>query len=70
MQNKFEEYGKILDIKLPLSRKSGQVRGYALIEFSEFRDAQAAVKEENGSEMHGMTLKVDMAFRSKPLEKE
>ncbi|MES1920935.1 hypothetical protein MHBO_002542 [Bonamia ostreae] len=70
LKKHFEEYGRIIELKLPLSRETGAIRGYALIEFRDFESAKSAVENENGTEINDMPIKVSMAFRGRPLERE
>lgn len=47
-----------------MDRRSGFSKGYALIEYLEFEEAEAAIKEMNGEEMYGKKIRVDWAFQT------
>lgn len=52
---------------LNLDRKTGYAKGYSLIEYSNFDEANSAIKEMNGEELFEKRLVVDWAFQEKPL---
>lgn len=58
----FSEYGQVKSVKLNADRKTGLAKGYALVQYSEFTDAQDAINELHGSELMGKTIGVDWAF--------
>jgi hypothetical protein len=66
--DKFAEYGEVT-IALPLDRRSGYVKGYALIEYQTKAEAQAAIEACNGSELLDSTLTVDWALSRGPIKK-
>ena len=53
-----------------MDRKSGYAKGYALIEYEKFEEAEKAIKGMNGNEIYEKTVKVDWAFMQKPLKEK
>uniref|UniRef100_A0A7S1BTV7 RRM domain-containing protein n=1 Tax=Corethron hystrix TaxID=216773 RepID=A0A7S1BTV7_9STRA len=58
----FSEFGQVKNIHVNLDRRTGFVKGYALIEFEEFKEAEEAIKSIHGEELLGQTVGVDWAF--------
>ena len=63
---KFSEFGHVKQFNVPLDRKTGFVKGYALIEFATFKEAQAALNGCDQTDLYGKILTVDWAFRKPP----
>ncbi len=73
--DRFSEFGEVRNLTLSLDRRTGFIKvcrlaggvstlrqGYALIEYAEKSEAEAAIQEMNGKDLLGLTLAVDWAF--------
>ncbi|CAK4078567.1 unnamed protein product [Aphanomyces euteiches] len=58
----FQEVADVANIHLNLDRRTGFVKGYALLEFKELEDAQEVIKEMDGKDILGNQIHVDWAF--------
>ncbi|KAF9426019.1 hypothetical protein BGZ94_007021 [Podila epigama] len=62
IKDKFGDFGTIKDMHLNLDRRTGYVKGYALVEYATYTEAQNAITEMNGAKLLDQTLTCDFAF--------
>ena len=59
----FADFGAVKNIHVNLDRRTGFVKGYALVEFEEFEEAENAINSMNGQPLLGEPLSVGWAFQ-------
>ncbi|OAQ36032.1 RNA-binding domain-containing protein, partial [Linnemannia elongata AG-77] len=60
--DKFGEYGEVKNVHLNLDRRTGYVKGYVLVEYEKFSEAEDAIAAMNGAKLLDQTLTCDFAF--------
>ncbi|WOG30046.1 RNA-binding protein [Endozoicomonas sp. 8E] len=60
LQQAFEQFGEIDEIRVITDRETGRSRGFAFITFAESDDAQSALAMD-GEELNGRPLRVNFA---------
>jgi len=64
LQEAFEKFGEISEIKVPTDRDSGRARGFAFITFGRQQDAENALSLDS-KELNGRQIRVSMATEKK-----
>ncbi|KKA30162.1 hypothetical protein TD95_001166, partial [Thielaviopsis punctulata] len=66
LQDLFGEFGDVKNLHLNLDRRSGYVKGYALIEYATVEEARAAIDGAHKTKLLDQTIEVDFAFVRPP----
>jgi RNA recognition motif-containing protein len=57
----FAKFGEVTSAKLIENRETGQSKGFGFVEMSNDNEAEEAIKELDGSEISGRSLRVNPA---------
>lgn len=61
----FSQYGSVERVNIVTDRATGQPRGFAFVEMTNRAEAETAIGQLNGAELHGRAMNVNEA-RPKP----
>ena len=61
----FAQFGNVERVNVVTDRDTGQPRGFAFVEMTNGNEAQEAISQLNGAELHGRAMNVNEA-RPKP----
>ncbi|XP_051177552.1 RNA-binding protein Y14B [Lolium perenne] len=65
----FCDFGHVKDLHLNLERRTGYGKGYVLVEYESFEEAQTAIRAMDGKQLLTKTIHVDWAFNRGPIQK-
>jgi RNA recognition motif-containing protein len=66
LRNAFETHGDVQSVNVVTDRETGRPRGFAFVEMSSDKEAQAAIDGLNGQDLQGRALNVNVAKPRQP----
>jgi len=61
VERKFERFGKLLDVYIPMDNYHGKSKGFAFVTFEDADDAYDAMRDLDGIELDGRRISVEYA---------
>lgn len=61
LRDLFAQYGEVTSVAVIMDRATNQSKGFAFVEMSGIKEAQAAIKELDGKEVDGRNIAVSAA---------
>jgi len=62
----FKKYGYVSYVRINRDRRTNRSKGFGFVQIESLSHAQEAIKNLNGRELDGRTLKVSLAIESQP----
>jgi cold-inducible RNA-binding protein len=62
----FNQFGEVVEARVITDRDTGRSRGFGFVTFQDEEQAQTALREMNGRDLDGRTLRVDLATEQAP----
>ena len=62
----FGEQGVVKNLHLNMDRRTGFIKGYAMVQYETFVEAESAISNLDRSELHGKEIRVSWAFVKPP----
>jgi RNA recognition motif-containing protein len=62
----FEAYGQVASAKIIMDRDTGRSKGFGFVEMPDEHEADEAIRQLNGQDLDGRTLKVNEARPREP----
>ncbi|KAI6658107.1 RNA-binding protein 8A-like [Oopsacas minuta] len=62
----FGEQGVVKNLHLNMDRRTGFIKGYAMVQYETFVEAESAIANLDRSELHGKEIRVSWAFVKPP----
>ncbi len=61
LQDHFAPHGEVKDVNIVMDRETGRARGFGFVEMVEVSGMEAAIKELDGKDFNGRSLKINEA---------
>ena len=61
LREQFGQFGKVVDVYLPMDRETGRMRGFGFVEMSTEDEASAAIRGLDGAMVDGRQIRVNEA---------
>ena len=61
LETLFSQHGEVTDVHLPTDRETGRPRGFGFVTMDSAQAMESAIKEIDGTDVDGRTLKVNEA---------
>lgn len=62
LRDAFEKHGGVVSANVITDRETGRSRGFGFVEFADPSGAETALREMNGTDLGGRSLRVNEAF--------